>query len=439
MSVKFDIGKGAYSVDIISALHELKKSKQFKKYIEHIRFPRFKTLRPGSRIDFDFPFTVLIGSNGTNKSSLLRAIWGCPGRNNIGNYWFSTDLDKIPEPGEEIPHCFIYGYKLDADDDRLVEVLKTRINLKDSPDYWEPSRPIVAYGMKPMPPLRGKRDPNRSQTRWNPIQMDVLYLDFREILCAYDKYFYFGDFKPSKRLASKQERIRNWSKSLREIADKNLRTYKRRNREKLIMNRILSNETVDTISNIIGKHYSTIRVIEHTLFDNKPGTTVLLKGESTEYSEAFAGSGESAIVIAIDKISRANPNSLILLDEPETSLHPGAQKKFREYLLEKIKRDKHQIVLATHSPNFVESLPQNAIKLLIPGVDEKITIVNETEPEAAFSSIGFDSGSQIFVYVEDPLAKVLVESVLMRFYCNIAHTFHVGVFLGGPKTSSLLV
>src|SRR5690606_39346468 len=65
--------------------------------------------------------------------------------------------------------------------------------------------------------------------------------------------------------------------------------------------------------------------------------------KNINYSEAFAGSGETAIVILVHKIFNATNESLILLDEPETSLHSGAQKRLMSFLIEQCIKKKHQI------------------------------------------------------------------------------------------------
>jgi predicted ATPase len=59
-------------------LARLLASRQVPSLITHIRFPKFKTLAPGARIDFAYPITALVGPNGTNKSSILRALRACP-------------------------------------------------------------------------------------------------------------------------------------------------------------------------------------------------------------------------------------------------------------------------------------------------------------------------------------------------------------------------
>jgi ABC-type cobalamin/Fe3+-siderophores transport system ATPase subunit len=93
---------------------------EFEPFIRYIRFPRYKQLAEDERIDFEFPFTALVGPNGCNKSAVLQALYGCPEGNNTGIYWFSTDVDVISEKSGR--HCFIHGYWSDNAND-VVEAV----------------------------------------------------------------------------------------------------------------------------------------------------------------------------------------------------------------------------------------------------------------------------------------------------------------------------
>ena len=126
---------------------------------------------------------------------------------------------------------------------------------------------------------------------------------------------------------------------------------------------ILSENTVKCIGRILNKEYTDIRVAEHKLYRNM-GTSVYMKNKyEMGYSEANAGSGEIAVVQLVRRIEKAKDYSLVLLDEPEVSLHPGAQENLKEYLLEAIKTKKLQVVISTHSPTLIKGLPSAAIKL----------------------------------------------------------------------------
>ena len=135
--------------------------------------------------------------------------------------------------------------------------------------------------------------------------------------------------------------------------------------EKVGVVKELNDEMKKKISSILGKEYVSIKVAEHSLFKN-PGTSIYVKTKlSSRYSEANAGSGEVAVIQLVKKIEEAQEYSLILLDEPEVSIHPGAQEKLKEYLLEVTKRKKLQVVISSHSPILIRDMPSEAIKLYI--------------------------------------------------------------------------
>lgn len=115
-----------------------------------------------------------------------------------------------------------------------------------------------------------------------------------------------------------------------------------------IYNMVNNAKILNEINNILGKQYVEIRRVYHRVYESW-GTSVLVKTkDGMSYSEANAGSGENAIINMVCTVLSVPNNSLILLDEPEVSLHPSAQKKLKIFLLQIIKKYHHQIVLSTH-------------------------------------------------------------------------------------------
>lgn len=401
----------------IESLRKIFGSGQFEPFIRYIRFPFFKNLEENTRIDFDFPITAIVGPNGTNKSTILRALYGSPGDNSLGTYWFSTRLNPIKSTSENRP-CFIYGY-LNPHLKRVVEVIKIRIEKKTKgiidPDYWEPSRPMKKYGMEPMPdfPDGEEKMEGRSKTRWDPVEKKVLYLDFRSEISAHDKFFHHVDDSGSMNMREKKDFIRKKSGVLRRIIEKGIRNFSYYKKEKISdINRSLSDQEIKAVSFILDREYSEIRIIEHTFFKTK-GKSVLIKTKNLDYSEAFAGSGEFAIVMLVAGILTAEPKSLVLLDEPETSLHPGAQKRLMKFLMSQSKEKKHQIVLSTHSPTLIEDLPEEAIKVLTISSTGRVRLPKQKSlPGEAFFYLGESSRSKKTILVEDELSKRIIERAL---------------------------
>ncbi|MGY5798063.1 ATP-dependent nuclease [Rheinheimera faecalis] len=79
-----------------------------------------------------------------------------------------------------------------------------------------------------------------------------------------------------------------------------------------------------------------------------------LKFFSSNHSHSSDGMGEGIVSIfaIIDSLYDSSPNDIVVIDEPELSLHPALQKRLAALLL-RLSCDR-QIVISTHSPYFVD-------------------------------------------------------------------------------------
>ena len=157
-------------MSIDKLIEQIKKDyidERFLNYIEYIQFPKYKNLEENTHIDFEFPLTMLVGKNGTGKSSVLHAIYGIPAGQSTGDFWFSTDVDPIKE-GE---NKYFYGYKAKKGA-KVKEVLKKRQPSKKAFDYWETAALNTKIGMK--------IDKNMDKgSRNSPVEKNVVFFDFR--------------------------------------------------------------------------------------------------------------------------------------------------------------------------------------------------------------------------------------------------------------------
>lgn len=71
-------------------------------------------------------------------------------------------------------------------------------------------------------------------------------------------------------------------------------------------------------------------------------------GLKTTVNLAFAGHGSRQVAAIVTQLFWAPPGSLIMIEEPEISLHPEAQVKLGELFAEAIQEDK-QVIATTHS------------------------------------------------------------------------------------------
>ena len=440
-------------LEIESLVVELKKMKAmgaFKTFIDYIVFPRYRNIEPDTRITFDFPLTVLVGQNGSGKTAVLQALYGAPGGTSVSRWWFETAVDPIIEPAgtarqrrrsADLPSdrrsAFWYGYR-QGEEERYV--IKTRIRRANDPDNWEPSRPIAGYGMKTLP----------GDKRYDLIRMDSAYVNFKLIINAFDKCFYFvskttltefgksstwrksftGSSKP--RAPRVQDYLRFKSRRLKRVLDEDIVLMHAGQHPLNEKVRTLSDEEIARINAIIGKSYTGGKVVTHRFFEAW-GTTVAFSTAERNYTDAFAGSGEGAVVRLVLEIEDATEGSLILLDEPETSLHPGAQERMLAYLLDRIKRKRLQVVISTHSPTLVQYLPREAIKVFSFNAQGNADIVPDRPAEEAFHYIGHRYDAGINIVVEDRLAKAVVDAAIQSKGPAFAKRFSVSFGPGGQS------
>ncbi|MCA1176659.1 MULTISPECIES: ATP-dependent nuclease [unclassified Pantoea] len=422
--------------DMVRKLKKSFANGEFESFITHVRFPYFKNLERNARIDFQFPITVLVGQNGTNKSSVIKALFGCPNGKNITRYWFTTETDVFPElqltDGSSLKPRYIYGYKNEFD--KEVEILQTRVNAtKQTLDYWETSRPLVGDDMESQAEVALKTG---NATRFNKIRKPLVFLDFRSELSAYDRCMYHSDYKVRKKksgkLITKQEFIRGKSKYIKKAFDENLKSLKLWNKETIVRNITLNPKMIEAVSYVLGRDYQNIRFLEHRFWGARGGTA-LLSTDQLSYTEAYAGSGEFAVVSLIISLFNAKPNSLVLLDEPEVSLHPGAQKRAMEIIFEIVSEKKHQVVISTHSPTIVNFLPKESIKLFIYDLKtETSKIAQNISADEAFVELGHDLSCRTII-TEDKIAAELVKRAI-RNDERLRKSFNIIYIPGGAET-----
>lgn len=408
-------------------LNRGKYEKVFPGYITHIRFPRYKNIADGTRIDFTFPVTALVGSNGSGKTSVLSALYGAPARKSTGQYWFSTKVDPIAE-GDGSPNRFIYGHR-NATLKEVVETRKARVrkmrNGRLDPNYWEPTKESTGDDMVEPVLQEGKKYAGRSKDRWNPVSREVLYINFRKELSAFDKYFYFGKEPAVQahaggkkilsplRITTKMDQVRRDAGLLARVIKAGNTSVLFRARKVATENRLLSNEELGLVSFILGRKYEEARWIRHRLFKGDGGVSIVFKTQHSRYSEAFAGSGEVAVASCVVQVLAADRGTLVLLDEPEVSLHPGAQERLLAFLTHRARTHQLQVIFSTHSPHLVSALPDDAIKTFHQLEDGRFAVIPSTHPYAAFRRLGAIGGGKVRVVVEDRLATAVVKQALL--------------------------
>ena len=180
--------------------------------------------------------------------------------------------------------------------------------------------------------------------------------------------------------------------------------------------------TTAPVNEIIKQHCCTIlgqpyeELHEHAVQHRRQTTTVLsaLKGTQT-YSEAHMGCGEGRAHTLIGLLESVPNKSLLLLEEPEISLHQSAQYRLGQYLVGLALRKGHQILLTTHSEHLLRALPQaSRVYLYYDHASARIETLPGLAASQAVSLMAEGHDKALTVLVEDEAAKSVLTEIIGR-------------------------
>jgi len=175
-------------------------------------------------------------------------------------------------------------------------------------------------------------------------------------------------------------------------------------------NRPLNEESLRWLSHVLCKEYLDGRFTNTNIQTNKE--VGLLKRDFGEVSQFHQGSGEGTALGIFNTLQSIPEQSLLIIDEIEASLHPLAQRGLIEYLIHLCRTKKLQIILSTHSPFIVESLPLES-RIMIMQSDKKEIMYNMST-NFALSFIDSVLHPDLYIFVEDEEAENLLIEIIKQ-------------------------
>lgn len=173
----------------------------------------------------------------------------------------------------------------------------------------------------------------------------------------------------------------------------------------------LSDEFRGHLSYILGRDYENARFAAPDV--NEKRTVGLLQRDFGEISQFHQGAGEDTSLDLMRALQEVPKNSLLIIDEVEASLHPRAQRRLINFLIELSRLRRVQIIVSTHSPYVLEELPSEARVLLLPTA-EGPSVLYGASPEFALTKLDEIVHPEAFVYVEDRSAEVWIREIIAR-------------------------
>lgn len=174
-------------------------------------------------------------------------------------------------------------------------------------------------------------------------------------------------------------------------------------------------------------HYSKLKRIRNKDISKKLGlknTPYFQETKNGLISQYRMSSGECLLISLLHFIYNAlirrslpaNKPILMLIDEIELALHPVAVTRLIE-LVERIQEEHDNLVvyLSSHSPEVIRKInPRNIYMLEYDMHKESIDITNPCYPSYAIRDVYIHDGYDYVIFVEDNLAKIIVEEYLKK-------------------------
>ncbi len=180
--------------------------------------------------------------------------------------------------------------------------------------------------------------PDRLINETNRLSEDEYTLRFNDLKIKQDKLTEFGLYESKQKLLA-------YSKD----DSKALSVYLKDFENKLsVFDDLL--EKLELFTNILNERRFTFKSI--AISREKGFFFKTIKGNELELNQLSSGE-QHEVVLLYELIFNVQPNTLVLIDEPEISLHVTWQKEFLNDLLRIIKIQNIQVLIATHSPSII--------------------------------------------------------------------------------------
>ena len=173
-------------------------------------------------------------------------------------------------------------------------------------------------------------------------------------------------------------------------------------------------DRLSRLSNILGKKYA-IASMSLTDFDATRSVPVI-QHKDAKYSGFHGGAGETAMLELLE--NDIPQNSLVVIDEIETSLHPRSQRQLIRDLADICRVKEVQIIMSTHSPYILDELPEEARLYIWEGAEGR-EIMKGVSPEFAMTKMDLEQHPELDIYVEDEAAQIMLREIIIAHSTNV--------------------
>lgn len=327
--------------------------------IKTLQIKKFKGLTNFS-INFNSDVTVLIGENGTGKTTILETVY------NMLTYDANTSRNKVNAHNTIEQDSFFMQ-------DSEFTGCSLKVNISNEKSYS-----IAIDDLLSLELLRNPSDGISYTGKWNELNNIAS-------LCVFGKHIEKAPhivYLPAE-INFKKYKVQTLKKKDSEIEFGlvlNSETISTELKDFLVYQHYRDLEDKD--SGKEGNRIKKYKEIYNSFFEEKefigikdlePLFKIKATGETHSVDEL--SSGEKQIFFRAGSILEYDlQNAIILIDEPEISMHPEWQQKILDFY-RKVVGSSNQLIIATHSPHIISSCKKEEVRSLIK--DKNMIIVNE--------------------------------------------------------------
>ena len=310
-------------------------------------------------ISFEYPITAIAGKNGAGKSTIL-ALACCA-------YHNQKHGCKLPK--RKIPYYTFSDFFVQHIEEPSPQGIDIRYGI--AYDKWKKSEKLPE-GVGVAFQRRWKSQGGKWNDYADRIRRNVVFLGIERIVPH-----------------SERSQSRSYS---RVFKDAQLKGWE--------------DKVKEAVGYVLGKSYDKFRYLEHT----KYSLPIVQAGDAI-YSGFNMGAGENAMFEIFSTIYSCGEGALLVMDEVELGLHAEAQRKFIERLKDVCLETHTQVICTTHSKEIFDCLPYDA-RFFVECVNGKTKITDSISSDFAFSKMAAVTGKELDIFVEDEVAKSLLQSSL---------------------------
>ncbi|OMF76862.1 MULTISPECIES: ATP-dependent nuclease [Paenibacillus] len=179
---------------------------------------------------------------------------------------------------------------------------------------------------------------------------------------------------------------------------------------------IISTEAeIEQVSYIVGKQYTSCKIYEiDDIGDYGVIPYFQVSTLNSNYGTETMGLGELSAHQIIWQLKRSSKNSIILIEEPESYLAPKSQEALLNVIAKYVEERGGWVILSTHSPNILQRIPIDHIRLLT-RVDDNVQVITPNSRDAHLTSFGVTLSKSSVLLVEDRFAREFLKLLLSNF------------------------